>query len=97
MMQKFLMIKIHYELNSYEPALSLIDSFSHFLANNQNVSKTFKEPFMIFLKYIKELIKLKTKHVKVNKLNVIEVLKKAETMEHFMSKKWIIEKLKELG
>ncbi len=94
---KILMIKIHYELNSYEPALSLIDSFSHFLANNQNVSKTFKEPFMIFLKYIKELIKLKTKHVKVNKLNVIEVLKKAETMEHFMSKKWIIEKLKELG
>lgn len=93
---KILMIKLYYELNSYEPALSLIDSFSHFLSKNKNVSLVYKEPFMNFLKFTKELIKQRSKPGAVNKVNIYALHKKAESMEHFISKNWIIEKIEQL-
>jgi hypothetical protein len=92
---KILMLKIYYELNSYEQAISLIDSFSHFLTKNKNVSFTYKETFMTFLKFLKLLIKQRLDQDRVNKYNKHELLKQAENTEHFMSKAWILEKIKQ--
>lgn len=91
---KILMLKIYYELKLFEQVLSLIDSFSHFLAKNKSVSEINKEPFNIFLKFIKQLVKLNSNLKKEDKFKSIELLKQAESSEHFISKRWIIEKIK---
>jgi len=91
---KVLMLKVHYELSSFEQALSIIDTFSHFLSKNKNVSDSNKQPFMNFLKFLKMLIKLRSKASKPTIFDVNELLKQVESMEHFISKKWITEKIK---
>lgn len=94
---KILSLKIHYELESFEPALSLIDSFSHFLSKNKIVSVSNKEPFMNFLKFLKLLIRRKSQPENGTELAVSELLNQAESMEHFISKRWIVEKIKQLN
>lgn len=91
---KVLMIKIYYELNLFEQDLSLIDSFSHFLTKNKNVSAEYKESFNNFLKFVKILIRQKNIPEKTSKFTVNEVLMKAESMDHFISKRWVLEKIK---
>jgi hypothetical protein len=93
---KVLMLKIYYEMGSFEPALSMIDSFAHFLSNNKLVSEIYKGQFMDFLKFLRILIKHKTSAGKDNKLTRAELLKQAESTVQFASKGWIIEKIHQL-
>lgn len=93
---KILMLKIYYELKAYEPAISLIDTFSHFLTKNKKVSEIYKEPFMKFLKYLKILIKNKFNPDKDKKYKSAELFLTAENSSHFINKKWILEKIKEM-
>src|SRR5438876_5759997 len=48
---KILMLKIYYELREYVPALSMIDSFSHFLGKNRLVTEVDRARFGSFLKF----------------------------------------------
>lgn len=93
---KVLMMKIYYELKFYEPALSLVDSFSHFLLKNKKVSKTFREPFMNFLKFLKLLIKTSNNKNTSRRFDSAELSKKAEETKHLIGKRWVLEKSVEL-
>jgi hypothetical protein len=93
---KILMLKIYYELKSFEPGLSLIDSFAHFLLNNKRVSETYREPFMNFLKFLKLLIKASNNKNVSGRFDIAELSKKASETKHLISKKWILEKACEL-
>ncbi len=92
---KILMLKIYYELRSFEPALSLIDSFSHFLTKNKSVSEIYKEPFMKFFKFSRLLIKHALASEMDKGFSLAELLKQAELAGHFISKRWILEKINE--
>lgn len=92
---KVLMLKIYYELKSFEPSLSLIDSFSHFLLKNKKVSKIFREPFMNFLKFLKLLIKASNNSTS-NRFDIAELCKKASETKPLIGRRWILEKSREL-
>lgn len=86
---KVLTLKIYFELEDFEPALSLIDSFAHFLSNNKSVHANDKERFGNFLKYLKLLIKQKTGFTEIHgELLVKEISLKTNVI----SKNWLIEK-----
>lgn len=86
---KVLTLKIYYELAYYEPALSLIDSFVHFLSNNRSIHASDKERFGNFLKYFKLLMKLREGFKDMHSdLLVKEISQKTNVI----SKNWLIEK-----
>jgi hypothetical protein len=90
---KVLMLKIYYELEEYEPALSLIDSFYHFLSNNKSIHSHDRERFGNFLKYLKLFIKLKDGP---QKKDAGLLKKEISSAGNIINQKWLIEKAKEL-
>lgn len=90
---RLLTLKIYYELRSFESALSLIDTFSHFLSNNKNILPNQKEGFGNFLKYLKQMIRIKTGELKKDR---DEMISDINSNEKVISKQWLIEKAEEL-
>ncbi len=86
---KVLMLKIYYELEDFEPAISLIDSFSHFLSNNKSVYITDKERFGSFLKFFRILIRLKNGS---KDFHGALIRREIEKNANVISKKWLLEK-----
>jgi hypothetical protein len=89
---RIVMLKIFFETSQYEQALSMIDSFSHYLNKNKKVPPLDKERFGNFLKYVKNLIKIRTGMAIFDEF---EFKKNFET-ENMIGKKWIAEKYSEI-
>lgn len=90
---KVLLLKIYYEISEFDSAFSLIDSFRHFLSNNKNISERNNITYSNFLKFIKEMIKLKM----IPNKESLELLKKnLVNTELVTNKEWILKKVKEL-
>lgn len=93
---KTLMLKLFYELKSFEQALSLIDSFSHFLSNNKIVSEIYKRQFMNFLKHCRTLIKKSQNMESLNRMDNAELKKQISGAKDIINKNWLLEKAAEL-
>ena len=52
-------IEMHYYFNDYDNALAVIDSYRHYLSNNNDIPKDILERFSNYLKVIDKLIKIK--------------------------------------
>jgi hypothetical protein len=91
---KILMLKAYYELNEPEPALSLADSFAHFIAKNKSVPDLNKERFGNFLRFYRTLWKLSE-----NGDGFLAEKLKKEIMDspNVISKKWLLEKAEKLN
>jgi hypothetical protein len=89
---KVIMLKIFYELNLFEQAFSLIDSFSHFLSKNRTVPLLEKERFGNFLKHVKNLIKVKSGALMFDEFSHLRGI----DIENIISKRWVLEKAEEL-
>jgi len=87
------MLQIHYELNHFEQAYSLIDSYRHFLSNNKSVSDLFKKLNSNFLNYYVKLLKIKQGDKDIN-LNVIK--NEVSEVSKFIHKGWVLRKIEEL-
>lgn len=94
---KVLMLKLYYELKAFEQALSLIDSFTHFLTKNKKVPEIYKQSFMRFLKYVKALIKLTHGPGKEKEIDSEVTLNKAGSENQLLNKRWILKKIEEAG
>lgn len=94
---KVLMLKLYYELKAYEQALSLIDTFSHFLTKNKKVPEIYRESFMKFLKYVKALIKISHGTGKEKEIDAEVTLSKAGSESQLLNKRWILNKMREAG
>ena len=89
---KNLMLKTFYELNLFENAISLIDSYKHFLSKTEVLSETEKKRCRYFILSVQSLIKYKTSVKSVSKQQILEYL------NHDMySKDWIIERFNSLN
>lgn len=86
---RMLTLKIYYELDSFEPALSLIDTFAHYLANSKSVSSAYKTSFTNFLKFLKVLIKFRTGMITEYEGNLKDEILSARELS---GKAWLIEK-----
>jgi hypothetical protein len=87
---KIQMLKIYYELNLFEQALSLTDTFSHYVSKNLTGSD--KERFINFIKQVKNMIKIKSGTMIFDDFWV----KKDIMAGNIISKRWILEKVNEL-
>jgi len=89
---KTLMLMIYYELNSYDSAISLLDTYKHFIARDKFLPKADRQNRLKFAKYFKEILNLKTgmnKDINLVKMNVLST-------DNFVEKEWFLGKIDEL-
>lgn len=87
---KNLTLRNYIELSCIEEALSLIDTYKHFIAKNKGVSEYYREITENFLKYCKYLIDLKNGS---SKRNADDIMKELESDNTVNFKQWFIKKL----
>jgi hypothetical protein len=87
-----LQLRLFYELNYIDEALSTIDSFRHFIANNKQANTIVSKNRNDFLKFYKKLLMYKNG----KRLHTIEKLKAEHLEPATLQKKWLMEKLNEL-
>lgn len=89
-----ILAQIYYELNYIETALSLSDSFKHFINSNNTISSEIRNGRLDFLKYYRLIINLKSKNTDIFKAEKI----KKELIDNMnvTRKKWLLIKLNEI-
>ncbi len=93
---KTLTMKLLYELGLYEQALSLADSFSHFLSKNKIVSEIYKRQFMNFVKFSRLLIKRSNGTGRTSLMEAGGLKKDIADTKDIINKNWLLEKAEEL-
>lgn len=81
-----------YELGKFETALSLIDSYKHFIKKDQNYSAKMKQGYLLFLSFINDLIRLE---LGISRKNAGDIKVKL-TNSMPMRKDWLIKKFDEI-
>lgn len=88
---KNLMLKTYYELDLYDNALSLIDSYKHFLANDITLSVIEKKINKNFVNTVQKMILYRTSGNKAGKYLIESEFKKV-----MINKEWAQEKFEQL-
>jgi hypothetical protein len=88
-----LTLQIYYELNYFESALSIIDSYKHFLAREKSISDLYKDYNSNFVAYFNELLKIK---MGIGSLKADELFYEVKKSKEFANKNWILSKLTEM-
>jgi len=81
-----------YELGKFETALSLIDSYKHFIKKDQNYTPKMKQGYLLFLSFINDLIRLK---LGISRKNAGDIMVKL-TNSMPMRKDWLMKKFDEI-
>lgn len=89
---RILILKIHYELNNFEQAFSLVDSFRHFFKNDKEITELHKEETWKFLRFYLRLLKLKPE-IETDNFSILK--KEFEKSRIVVGRKWIEEKINE--
>jgi hypothetical protein len=77
---------IYYELGYLEAAISMIDSFKHFIMETPSISEYIREIHLNFVKYLYEIIKI---HSKSKKYETNLLLKEIQN-SRVRNKKWLL-------
>ncbi|MBK8983650.1 MAG: hypothetical protein IPM38_15375 [Ignavibacteria bacterium] len=96
---KIIQLKLLYEINCFEQAISNIDAFRHYLKRENTIKESFKESFYEFLRITNDLVKFRTDHNKKdNEYYREKILKDIDSLKsnQFGIKIWLIEKAKKL-
>ncbi len=89
---KNLSLKIYYELEQFESAISVIDTYKHFIKNNVLVSDNKRITHSNFINFTSNLIQYRTGSKKIN-LNYIT--EKIKNSKNTFNKEWILDKINE--
>lgn len=90
---KNLSLKIYYELEQFESAISVIDTYKHFIKNNVLVSESKRIMHNNFINYTAKLIKYRTGS---NKINISYTSERLQKSINTFNKEWILDKMNEL-
>ena len=82
-------LKIFYELAYFEQAISLMDSYRHFLSKNKSLSEHFKERHLNFLKYTGDLMKLASSR---NEALLLKLKNDLNGTVNIVHRDWLLEK-----
>ncbi len=88
-----LILKIYYELNYFEQARFLIDSFRHFILENASISEYIKSVHLNFIKHVNDMIRLKENKKEFD----IEKTKEEIKTTPVRNKEWLYDKINELN
>ena len=86
---KNLQLKINYELEQYESAISVIDTYKHFLKNNVLISESRRILHNNFLDYTNKLIQYRIGSQKVNLHYIKDRIEKSKMI---FDKVWLLDK-----
>ena len=86
---KYEYLKCYYALNHIESAISLVDSFRHYVSNNDSVPEFQRKEVLDFLKKYMALINLKTNYTKNKYVELERILEDSKDS-------WFYKKLKEI-
>ncbi len=85
---KILTLMVYFELGYFEAAISMVDSFRHFIQESQSISGYIKEIHMNFIKFLNEMLKMKIGHKPYDKQIFKEEIREAKVR----NKEWLLEK-----
>ncbi len=91
---RVLNLRLYYELGYNEEALSLIDSFRHFISGNRSLSERKQKIQSNFVNYISELFRIRASKDKVG-LNRLR--KNVLNSGTITNKDWLVEKINQLN
>ena len=81
-----LKLKIFYKLGHYDSAVSVGDSFRHYISGNKLLSDFHKITLINFLKYFKLIIRLT---LKPGKAKLVKLLSEIDSSNYTKEKKWL--------
>lgn len=90
---KNILLKIFYELNFFEEAFSLADSYKHFLENTKEFSEPYKLQYRNFIRIYIWLLRAKSSGEDKNIGTVLSNIRKTKALA---GKDWLLKKAKEL-
>jgi hypothetical protein len=90
---KLILLRTYFESKEHLTLYSLIDSFRIFIRRNKQMSKSLKREYINFLTFLSKLITMGSSRQK----DVALLKKKITETQSVMSKKWLLEKVDELG
>ena len=90
---KNLQLKIYYELNLFNEAYSLIDSYKRFITGNKFVSERYKTMAGNFVDYAFKLLKAKES---INPEIIYSIKKELEDKRNILNSDWLVEKAGEI-
>ncbi|HRE11332.1 MAG TPA: hypothetical protein PK605_02840 [Ignavibacteria bacterium] len=89
---KKLMLMIYYELNLFDQAFSLIDSFKHFLTDTTEISALYKTQHSNFVNIYNKLIKAKSSESLIDAGLLVNEIEKFDSIA---GRNWLIRKVNE--
>jgi hypothetical protein len=89
---KTLMLMIYYELDSYDSAISLLDTYKHFITRNKLLPEVDRQNHVSFVKYFNEVLSLKISGKPVPGITGQNI----KTSGGLVEKAWLLEKIEEL-
>jgi len=90
---KNLMLKIFYELNLFDQAFSLIDSYKHYLTETTDLNKEFRVMYYNFLTTYSKILRAK---VNADYNDIDFIIKEVSSSNQIYSPTWLIKKATEL-
>ena len=88
------MLKIYYETDAIDSALSLIDSNRHLLGKDKQLTESQKKTYKSFINSLNELIIIKCKP---DKAKLSRFKEKLSVSPYFSNKEWLSEKSQQMG
>lgn len=94
---KILQLQIYFETEYFDQAISMIDSFRHYLKRETTIKEDFKVSFYEFLRITNDLIKLKTDHANDRYFQIEKLKAEIKNVKNnqFGVKIWLNEKIKD--
>lgn len=90
---KTLYLKIYYETASMEQAISLCDSFRHFIASTNEIPEAAKEPYKNFLIRYNNIVSLQNRF---DEFKCSKLISEISSPGRLINRDWLIEKVNEL-
>lgn len=87
---KGLILKIYYELDYFEQALSTIDTYKHYITNTNEIHDDFRDYYRGFVKIYHELLKAKMNNTKIEKKLLFS------NEDSYPDKDWLMKKADEI-
>lgn len=88
-----LMLMIYYELDLYDSASSMLDSYKHFITRDKRLPEADRENRTEFARYLKEILNLKAGM----SIDTDSVRKNLLSTENIVEKDWFLEKITEIS
>lgn len=92
---KNMLLKIFYEMKSYDQAFSMVDTYRHFLKNSKELAGEYKHQFVNFISMYNKLLRTRSGNNGSN-IDAGYLSKELDKMEIIANREWLSSKIEQL-